>query len=78
MVHTRRTFVTTLFATACLPRMSLAQQLRSLNPGGGYHQLARAMQDALNAEKLASGSGHEHNRRWRHHWLGAVRHEQRA
>ena len=63
MVYTRRTFVTTLLATAaaCLPRPVSAQQLKSLkiiapaNPGGGYDQLARAIQDALNAEKLASG-----------------------
>ena len=63
MVYTRRTFVTTLLATAAagLPRPASAQQLKSLkiiapaNPGGGYDQLARAIQDALNAEKLASG-----------------------
>ena len=63
MVYTRRTFVTTLLATAAagLPRPVSAQQLKSLkiiapaNPGGGYDQLARAIQDALNAEKLASG-----------------------
>ena len=63
MVYTRRTFVTTLLAAAaaCLPRPVSAQQLKSLkiiapaNPGGGYDQLARAIQDALNAEKLASG-----------------------
>jgi putative tricarboxylic transport membrane protein len=63
MVYTRRTFVTTLLATAaaCLSRPVSAQQLKSLkiiapaNPGGGYDQLARAIQDALNAEKLASG-----------------------
>jgi len=61
MVYNRRTFVATLFASACLPRLGSAQQLKSLkiiapaNPGGGYDQLARAIQDALNAEKLASG-----------------------
>ena len=61
MVYPRRTFVTTFLAAAAACRPVSAQQLKSLkiiapaNPGGGYDQLARAIQDALNAEKVASG-----------------------
>ena len=59
----RRTFNAGLLATAVasLPWTSWAQQLKSLkitapaNPGGGYDQLARAIQDALTTEKLATG-----------------------
>jgi putative tricarboxylic transport membrane protein len=58
----RRTFNAGLLATAVasLPSTSWAQQLNSLkitapaNPGGGYDQLARAIQDALTTEKLAT------------------------
>jgi len=63
MFPNRRTFNTGLLATAfaCLQSTSWAQQLKSLkitapaNPGGGYDQLARAIQDALTTEKLATG-----------------------
>jgi putative tricarboxylic transport membrane protein len=64
MLVNRRTFTTSLLATASvcsLQRTASAQQLKSLkvtapaNPGGGYDQLARAMQDALTTEKLATG-----------------------
>lgn len=60
----RRTFNTSLIATASVAffhRKASAQQLKSLkitapaNPGGGYDQLARAVQDALTSEKLATG-----------------------
>jgi len=63
MFPNRRTFNSGLLATAVasLPSTSWAQQLKSLkitapaNPGGGYDQLARAIQDALTTEKLATG-----------------------
>jgi putative tricarboxylic transport membrane protein len=63
MSPNRRTFNAGLLATAVasLPSTSWAQQLKSLkitapaNPGGGYDQLARAIQDALTTEKLATG-----------------------
>src|SRR5687768_3930698 len=63
MLLTRRTFNTMLLATsASLPSAeAYAQQIKSLkitapaSPGGGYDQLARAVQDALTSEKLATG-----------------------
>ena len=63
MLLTRRTFNAMLLATsASLPSAkAYAQQIKSLkitapaSPGGGYDQLARAVQDALTNEKLATG-----------------------
>lgn len=64
MSLTRRTVNRGLLAaaaTAAMGRPASAQQLKSLKitapagPGGGYDQLARAIQEALTAEKLASG-----------------------
>jgi putative tricarboxylic transport membrane protein len=64
MLLNRRTFNATLLATAggCLsPSAASAQQLKSLkiiapaNPGGGYDQLARAVQEALTADKIVPG-----------------------
>ncbi|HEX2726349.1 MAG TPA: tripartite tricarboxylate transporter substrate binding protein, partial [Beijerinckiaceae bacterium] len=61
MLFNRRTFVTTLLASvsANFPGKTSAQQIKGMkiiapaNPGGGYDQLARAIQDVMNVEKLA-------------------------
>jgi putative tricarboxylic transport membrane protein len=64
MLLSRRAFTTALVASAYgshSPTAASAQQLKSLkvtapaNPGGGYDQLARAVQEALTAEKIATG-----------------------
>lgn len=64
MLLDRRTFNAALLTTAAgcvFPPAASAQQLKSLkitapaNPGGGYDQLARAVQEALTAEKIATG-----------------------
>jgi putative tricarboxylic transport membrane protein len=64
MLLSRRAFTTALLAGAYGSHSSTAasaQQLKSLkltapaNPGGGYDQLARAVQEALTAEKIATG-----------------------
>lgn len=64
MSMTRRCFNQVLVASAvlaALERPAQAQQLKALKitapagPGGGYDQLARAIQEALVAEKLAAG-----------------------
>ena len=60
----RRTFNTAVMsaaALALLPKGAVAQQVKSLKimaaagPGGGYDQLARAVQEILLSQKLAGG-----------------------
>jgi putative tricarboxylic transport membrane protein len=64
MLVNRRTFTTTCVAAAygyLSSTEASAQQLKSLkitapaNPGGGYDQLARGVQEALTSEKIATG-----------------------
>jgi putative tricarboxylic transport membrane protein len=65
MTLDRRSFNTALLAAASAgflpPSRAVAQTIRSLKiiapagPGGGYDQLARGIQEVLNAEKLAGG-----------------------